>query len=41
MIEALGLIKPAALRSLHQEADEILSIIISAIKTTKSRQTTK
>jgi len=41
MIEALALIKPSALRALHREADEILSIIISAIKTTKSRQTTK
>ena len=36
MIEALALVKPAALLSLRQEADELLSIIIAAIKTTKS-----
>lgn len=41
MIEALELVDPSSLNGLFQEADELLSIIIAAIKTAKSNQITK
>lgn len=41
VIQALALIKPELLVPLHQEADEILAITVTAIKTTKSNQASK
>ncbi len=41
MIEALGSMKFESLKPLMQEADEILSIIVTAIKTTKSKPLSK
>ena len=41
MIKALGLVAPSTLCALHKEADELLSIIITSIKTTKRNQITK
>lgn len=38
VIEALSLVKPKLLAPLHQEANEILSILITAIKTAKTNR---
>lgn len=39
MVDAMSMVKPSALAPLRQEADELCAIIVTAIKTAKSKRT--